>query len=212
MWDWVRQLAESTARSVASGIVAVIQLTIQGVQWAVTSLQVAVNNAWQAISTTGVTLARKIADLAASVALQMWRVINVTIPSVRDWLLARIAAIDTWARHAVSAIYKWIATQVGKLSGLIDGLRRWVIDNVWKPLTANIARAWNWITHEGKDLWELITHPDRLASYLAEWVWDNWLRLFRQHSVTIARWLMRYLLVVVVEVLVIVERTIADVM
>lgn len=70
-------------------------------------------------------------------------------------------ALYHWAVREFMLVRHWV-------SELIDAVRSWVINDIWKPLDRSLLAAWHWIGHEGSILWFYITHPEKLVDLIWE--------------------------------------------
>lgn len=126
---------------------------------------------------------------AQSILTYAQYIAGIIIPGVIHWATS---ALDTLTRYAQN-VYNWAAREVDNLGHLIssglDQLRSWVVNSVWKPLYNNLSGALHWIEHEGSIAYNLVTHPDKLASLLAEYVWSQWSGLMKRYGRQIGRWL-----------------------
>lgn len=134
-------------------------------------------------------LYRSAIAFAQSILTYAQYIVTVTIPGIIHWASN---ALDTLTKYAQD-VYNWAAKQVDQLAHVIasglDDLRSWVVSNIYRPLYDSLSGALHWIAHEGSTAYTLVTHPDKLASILAEYVWSQWAVLMKRYGRQIGRWL-----------------------
>lgn len=126
---------------------------------------------------------------AQSVLTYAVYIATVTIPGIIHWASNALGTLTKYAQD----IYNWAARQVDQLahaiaSGIND-LRSWVISSIYRPLYNGLSGALHWIAHEGSVAYTLVTHPDKMAAILSEYVWSQWPVLMKRYGRKIGRWL-----------------------
>lgn len=88
-----------------------------------------------------------------------------------------IADINTLAHRTSQNI---TIVQQQEQSSLL-GLIKWIITSIFDPLSSLIGGAISWIENEGKWLFDLLTHLEKLADLIMAFLWSGWLLLFRKY-------------------------------
>lgn len=152
-------------------------------------LRKAVDNVWTALTN----FAKAIRKFVSQVYTYAKWIVTKLVPSVIRWAEKELLSVA----HDIANLGKWAVGWIDRLikdiASAIKNITNWVIKNIFDPLKTDFLTAWHWITHEGAMIYDLITHPEKLAALLAEYIWDSWLGLFKKHGPQIARWLMRNL-------------------
>ena len=154
-----------------------------------TELRKAVDNVWTALTN----FAKAIRKFVSQVYTYAKWIVTKLVPSVIRWAEKELLSVA----HDIANLGKWAVGWIDRLikdiASAIKNITNWVIKNIFDPLKTDFLTAWHWITHEGAMIYDLITHPEKLAALLAEYIWDSWLGLFKKYGPQIARWLMRNL-------------------
>lgn len=152
-------------------------------------LRKAVDNVWTALTN----FAKAILKFASQVYTYAKWIVTKLVPSVIHWAEKELLSVA----HDIADLGKWAVGWIDRLikdiASAIKNITNWVIKNIFDPLKTDFLTAWHWITHEGAMIYDLITHPEKLAALLAGYIWDSWLGLFKKYGPQIARWLMRNL-------------------
>lgn len=121
--------------------------------------------------------------------LAQW-IITKGIPQLANWALNELGRLRDYAR----SIYDWAVKQLAYLEawaqGELNRLLQWVLRNVWDPLWSAITNVIKWIEHEGAFVYYLLTHPDKLAAVLAQYVLSQVMNLGRRFARPFIKWLM----------------------
>lgn len=118
---------------VADAVDAIVQLVLTPIK-----------RAW---SLLGSTLGGFLAGLRDFVKETVWSVSwlwRVAIPTVRDWIMARVADVAAGIRRALDGVWRWAVDRVRELVDGLANLGRWVRENVLAPLgrAVNGLRRW----------------------------------------------------------------------
>lgn len=152
-------------------------------------LRRAVDGVWTALENFGRSIRKFVLQVYA---YAKWIVIH-GIPDVIKWAEKELVSLT----HDIESLGKWALRQLDQLikdiESAVKGVVSWVITHVFDPLKTDFLTAWHWITHEGALIYDLITHPEKLAALLAHYIWNSWLDLFKKFGPQIARWLVRNL-------------------
>lgn len=104
-----------------------------------------------------------------------------------DSLGRDISSVVYWATSLISALRAWVTS-------LIDDVTSWVIRNIYDPLARGLDGALGWIVREGYYAYNLLTHPELLAAFLAKYLWSGLFSLPRRYAGAIAHWLIHHML------------------
>jgi phage-related protein len=126
-----------------------------------------------------------------------------------SWVLSLWNDLKGYAEGVYNMLISWIDWLKKSLDNLWNQVVQWVISNIGSPLTSDILKAWNWITHEGSFIWQLLSDPVKLADYIGKYLWSAWSGLLITYSKPIARWLMHNMLAMTHEFATIIEDIIA---
>lgn len=141
--------------------------------------------------------------------LERW-IIDVGIPRVLRWaenelakLASYLAQLRDWAISELKALANWAL-------GELDKLTQWVLKHIWDPLWNAITGAVKWIEKEGAYVYYLITHPDKLAALLAQYVLANAMLLGKRFAKPFVRWLVHNMISEIPSISSIIEDIIAS--
>lgn len=137
-------------------------------------------------------------------------VIDVGIPRVLQWAESELAKLASY----LSQLRDWAISQLEKLGqwalSELNKLTQWVLKNVWDPLWNAITGAIRWIEKEGAYVYYLITHPDKLAAVLAQYILSNIMMLGRRFAKPFVRWLLHNMISEIPSISSIIEDIIAS--
>lgn len=209
MLTWLKNLYNG-----ASGVLSTIE------KWVVGALNVVysyfdnlINQVWRslqslanAINTAVAWLEKSLYSLGTSI---QW-IITKGIPQVTHWALNELNKLATY----IKSVYNWVLGELKRLEVWVQGelnkLVQWVIQHVWTPLWNAIAGILKWIQKEGAYVYYMLTHPDKLAAFLAEYVLSHWMTLGKKFARPFARWLLHNMMAEVPTVSSIIEDIIAS--
>lgn len=120
--------------------------------------------------------------------LAQW-IIDVGIPRIVNWaenelakLASYLAQLRDWAISELKSLGNWALGELNKLA-------QWVLKNVWDPLWNAVSGVIRWVQKEGAYVYYLITHPDKLAAILGQYVLANAMSLGRKFAKPFVKWL-----------------------
>lgn len=189
MFSWLKDIYNG-----ASGPLSTIEKWIMGALSAVYSFfNGLVSQLWHALITLGSELNALGDELSKAVNglyhLLQW-VIDTGLPQLENWALGELNKL----REYSIGVYQWAVSEIHRLGVLVlselNKLGQWVLRNVWDPLWNAVQGVLHWIEHEGAYVYYLLTHPDKLAAILAEWILSQWMSLGRRFAKPFARWLL----------------------
>jgi len=119
--------------------------------------------------------------------------IDSTYDTFVRYVLSYFDRIISWTREIVSDVEKYAENVYHAAFQGLDNLehwaesefndfRHWILTEIWNPLYNDITGAIRWIEHEGAFAYDLLTHPDKLATLLIGYVWNGWLGLARKYA------------------------------
>lgn len=150
-------------------------------------LRKSVNSVYQSL----VHFARSITKYASQVYTFARWIVEKYVPSVIRWADQELHALLNDINSVLHYAETWIVRLANDIVSAVRNVTSWVIDHVYRPLLNDVTTVWHWITHEGAFIYDLITHPEKLAALLASYLWGSWLGLFKSHGKQIARWLLK---------------------
>lgn len=187
MLDWIRSVFNDIYNYIgrwASSLLNAIGSVWSFAQWIYNTL-------WGYISS--------VSNWAYNEAQSLWGFVN-SVYNYARWLLdvviSGVRDFAVWVYHSAinlaMDIYHWAVGQVEWLknlvTSLVDSAIRWVIQNIWNPLFADIRSAWNWIWNAGAWMWDVLTHPEKLAKILAVWAFREVPPLIIRFARPLGRW------------------------
>lgn len=111
-----------------------------------------------------------------------------------SWVSQNLAAII----NDIQSVIAWAAQQVSNIlnyvTSFMASMTRWIVQDIWTPLYNWVSSALQWIENEGIQLWNLITHPDRLARYIGAYLLKAWMDLARTLAKPFASWILHSML------------------
>lgn len=116
----------------------------------------------------------------SSAARELNAFLGETVTAFRYLFRTLIPAVYNWARTEIGKavalanwIYGWAGRELTALRNIawqwIQDVMRWALNNIWTPLTSDIATVWKWITNEGQTLWYYYQHPDKMIPALTRY-------------------------------------------
>jgi phage-related protein len=129
---------------------------------------------------------RKLSDYISS-----W--IARTYTTFTKWVSQQFNDVIKWADNAIktverdiSSVISWASKELDNLGhyaeSLVNNLKNWILNDVWKPLYNDVTGAVGWIAKEGAYTYDLITHPEKLTQLLIAYIWKAWLPLFKTYA------------------------------
>lgn len=110
---------------------------------------------------------------------------------IQHWAIGLVNKVASYAED----VYHWAIQQLDNLAHAIDkaydDIEQWVIFKVWNPLWNFIKSALNWINNEGAQMWDLLTHPEKLVSLLESYLFSAWLTWLQRLAVPITGYILR---------------------
>lgn len=170
----------------------------------------------------------------ASEVLSVWHQLQHFADAVGKWVTQEVAYlikfIETsyhdllhWASVAIhdvasyaETVYHWALKEFDYVthwvSTVVNAVVNWVIKNIWQPLYDGLTTALNWITREGAYVWDIITHPEKLAAILAAYLLKSWLFIIRTWAKPIASYILRHAMSLIPDLVSILEDAISKVL
>jgi hypothetical protein len=120
-----------------------------------------------------------------------------------SWLLGLIENglrdVERWAlgllndlRNYAESVYHWALNELNYIRGWVqtlwDQLYRWVLTNVFDPLDNFIKGIYAWALRYISYMYDLLTHPEKLAALLGKYILDYWLFFARKFAIPVVRW------------------------
>lgn len=152
-----------------------------------------ISQLWSGLQSLASSISRLIGQLEQSL---------VSLYNLANWIITKaIPDLASRAWNELTRLWKfaqWIYDQaVSELNLLrqvlldeLNKLLQWVIDHVWTPLWTLITNAIKWIENEGAYVYYLLTHPDKLAAILAQYILGQVMNLGRRFAKPFIKWLM----------------------
>jgi hypothetical protein len=120
--------------------------------------------------------------------LTQW-IITKAIPQLANWAWTELGRLRDYA----IGIYHWAISELARLEAWaqseLNKVIQWVIHHIWDPLWTAITTAIRWIEREGAFVYYLLTHPDKLAAILAQYVLGHWMNLGKRFARPFVRWI-----------------------
>lgn len=209
MLNWLKDLYNG-----ASGVLSTIE------RWVVGALNVVysyfsdlISQLWVGLQQLANTINKYIGQLELTLYnmynLLQW-VLNTGIPELENWALNQVTKVYDYAK----SVYAWALSELNRLEawavGELDKLTQWILKNIWDPLWNAITNAVKWIENEGAYVYYLLTHPDKLAAFLAKYILGTWMDLGRTFSKPFIKWLVHNMALEIPSVSSIIEDIIAS--
>lgn len=138
--------------------------------------------------------------------------INKIASDIQHWASDQISKVASYAED----VYHWAIQQVDDLGHAIDkaydDIESWVISKIWDPLYNFIKPAINWIENEGSQMWDLLTHPEKLVSLLESYLYAAWLTWLQRLAVPITGYILNNMIKLVPTLVSIAEDVISKVL
>lgn len=116
---------------------------------------------------------------------------TVTIPDVLRWAQNELGALAQYAENGLS----WLTSRIEYIAtwaeNELNKLASWVLTNVWDPLWKNVTGLLHWIETTGAFMYDLLTHPDKLATLLGKYILGAWAELGSKFAKPFVRWLVQ---------------------
>lgn len=145
--------------------------------------------------------------------VQAWHAFSAFADSVSKWVTREVSdllhfiesdfkSIVKWASGLIGdvlgyaeSVYQWALRELDKLSSFIastaNSIVRWVISNIWQPLYNDVTSAVNWIDRYGRQVWSLVSSPEKLVAWIAAYLLRAWLRLLTIWAVPITAFILQ---------------------
>jgi hypothetical protein len=188
MWDWLSSAFDSIwsalgdwGRNLLNAIAAVYSFInwVRDELWR--GLREVNDYAWS--------LYRSSRDFIVSVYHFAEWIVDVAIRDIWDfgrWVYREAINFATSVRDMAM---RWIDYAIHFIERTISDLTSWVIRNIWHPLWNEITGIWHWVHVAGDWLYDVVTHPEKLATILASWAYRELPRVMLRFSRPIGRWL-----------------------
>lgn len=158
-------------------------------------------------------------QFAASVARFVTHEVTYLIGFIRN----EANAITRWTLKLIDSAISdiknlglWTLHQLDRLANAIDAATKalvsWIIQNIYDPLMRDIRSALSWITGTGAELWDLVSHPDKLAAWLAVYILKAWLSILRRWAVPITSYILHSARLLIPDLVSILEDVISKVL
>jgi hypothetical protein len=136
------------------------------------------------------TFSKQVGQWVTHEVSNLTNLIDFLVNRLYKWALTAIADLDNYAKD----LYRWAFNEFHTVSnwvlGIIDQVRRWVLNDIWNPLYRDVSGAIGWITSKGAYVYDLLTHPDKLVALLAAYLLKAWLSILRTWGKPIARFIL----------------------
>lgn len=209
MLNWLKGLYNG-----AKGVLSDIE------KWVVGALNVVysyfdnlISQAWRGIQTLANAVNNAIAKIEStlySLYTSIQWVITKGIPQLANWALNELRKLADY----IKAVYNWALGELKRLEtwarGEFDKLTQWVIHHIWDPLWTAITSTVKWIEKEGAFVYYLLTHPDKLAALLGQYILAQWMNLGKKFAKPFTRWLVHNIIAEIPSVSGIIEDIIAS--
>lgn len=166
MFGWIEHIFSSVGSAISDAVKAFVHALIRGVYAFVHDVFRAQWDAWNAFWDGAYILWRGARALSLSVVTRFRHLYQVVV----KWLAGYILWVYHTVVHLAYVLYRDAITALDHayhaLLGLLDQLRKWVINDVWNPLFRSLTAAWHWLQHEGATIWFYFTHLPQFAELL----------------------------------------------
>ena len=209
MFGWLKDLYNG-----ANGVLSTIERWIVGALNAVYSyFSGLVSQLWSGLQNLANAIDRYVKYLEQAIysiyTLAQW-IITKGIPQLANWALNELSKLYDYAR----SVYRWAVSELARLEkwaqGELNKVIQWVIHHIWEPLYNAVTNAIRWIEREGAFVYYLLTHPDKLAALLAQYVLSQWMNLGKRFAKPFVRWLVHNIIAEVPMVANVIEDIIAS--
>lgn len=170
MFGWIESVIDSFANSVSDAIRAFVKFVIRGFYGYLHGLFSLAWDAWSFYWQMANILARGMSALANGLYSFGYRVIHGWIPWLIDQITGFYHAAINFGESILQSLSHYISDVLNWAQQAINDVIRWVTDNVYNPLAHFISTALDWISKEGNTLWYYLTHPDKLAELLFDYL------------------------------------------
>lgn len=166
MFGWIESVLSDLGHDIASGIVNLIRFMIRGLYSFLHDLFSATWNAWGEIWNGVHDLWAALWNFGEAVYAKLFNLIRILIP----WLTNLVNWVYQTAIHYATAVFddlsSWMTGLYNRLVAFVNAMQKWVITDIWDPLSRTLSPLIDWIAREGATMWHYFTHLDDLAELL----------------------------------------------
>lgn len=131
--------------------------------------------------------------------------VDNVLQSLQDWVIRIYGDVEQWVSGLFSQLYDYVVSvyhwALQQLDNLFNAIRyvwssivNWVLTNIWDPLYNFIDGVFQWIGTAGYWMYYLLTHPDRLAQLLGQYLLREWINLSKKYAGVVGRWMIHTML------------------
>jgi hypothetical protein len=188
MFGWLKDLYNG-----AGGVLTSVEKWLAGAINVVYSyFNNLISQLWSGLQQLASTINRYIGQLEQSLyslyTLAQW-IITKGIPQLASWAWNELGRLRDYAVH----LYDWAASELNRLRAWavseLNNVIQWVIHHIWNPLWTAITSAIKWIEKEGAYVYYLLTHPDKLAALIGQYVLSQAMNLGKRFAKPFVKWL-----------------------
>ena len=185
--SWLSGLFRHAVRGL-DDVKKLVEQGINGVWHSFVSVVSPVKTAWGDMVKASLVVGRLLGQIPDDV----WRlgsyVVHKALPDVVKWATGELEKVGRKIIAEAAALYKWAAKEIDRLARDLGSLKSWVENTVLKPLLAKVEAAAAWVDGQGARLWDMVSHPEKLAALLAAPLVAALLALLKASAGTVGKW------------------------
>lgn len=188
--SYLSGLITGSINDVKNWILKIIQAVYSFISRQISNLEHDFTVAWNELDA----FITSVKNFAVSVYQTLYVYIRSELSTLSSWLASVIGDIRNDINGIIHTVTGWVDTLAKTIASGLSDVVKWVTSHIYDPLYNLITGAVHWIEHEGAFIYDLVTHPDKLAALLGKYLWSSYLDLLKKYGKPIARWLLHSML------------------
>lgn len=168
MFGWLKRVFDSVTGAIDTTVQHWVLDIATGIYSWFHSIFHFVGDGWHRFWTVAHNLSTAASNFAKQVSIGFGKLWHFWLPHLVSQIKDKFDAAWHFINNVWHEAVKLFHTALQVIDTAITNVRRWIINDIWKPLTHDIAQAWDWITGKGETIWHYLTHPGDLVKL----IWD----------------------------------------
>lgn len=168
MFGWIAREFDSVSGLIDNTVRQWVRDLVNGLYGFLHAVFGLVSEGWENLVSAAYLAWHSITSFMDETVLKIYYILRQVIPAVVKAYKDSIALVDKYARD----VYSWATREFQLVRDALDAafnaLKKFVIDDIWKPLDDLVTSALKWITTRGETVWHYISNPVDLVDLL----WD----------------------------------------
>lgn len=166
MINWIEHWFSDGASYITHRVLTWIHVALHAIAGIITGITGNVTRSWDDLQ-HAIWLVFDEVNYGARVTYHaIWWLVNRGIPYVYRYIISHVKLLESDLAKAISRLLADIVSAIDLAEKYAREFVAWFHANVVVPLANSLGEAWHWINSEGNYVWQLITHPDRLADLI----------------------------------------------